>query len=796
MKTHARVVVIGGGIAGCALLYHLARLGWTDSVLVEKGELTSGSTWHAAGNTPHYSTGYTTSRIYLESTRFYQDFARETGEDVGFHKCGGIRLSINRDHEEEHKRACAKAKLLGMGMELISPKQACDLLPYMEMGGILSAAWTRDDGYIDPASITNALARQARAKGAEIYRHTRVTGTVRANGQWRVETDKGVIVCEVVVNAAGLWGREIAAMVGYHPPVVPMERQYLVTEAVEGIAENKAELPILRDISAPLYLRQERNSLLLGLFDEEPVFWAKTSTPPGFDQELLVPDLERVSHAFERAVARIPLLAKLGVKRVINGPLMRSPDGNPVIGPVPGLSNYWMNGGYFAGFGLSGALNSRLAEWIVGGEPEIDLTAFDLRRYGGYATGEFTMDSTRAAYVHEFSVAYPHEEHPVARGARVSTIYGRQRELGAVFAARNGWEVPNWYAPPGVVAEDEPSYARANWFPHVAQEAMAAARAAALFDLSSLAKFEVSGARAAEALDRMCANRLPDIGSGGPSLVLSPKGKTAAYVAVLRQGRDRFWITGSALLEQHLGDLLDRHVAGANVEVANVTGARGTLLLAGPHAQAILEAVGVLAPGLMKRGEIRAATIGLVPVHIIRLSAVGAPGWEIHAEAPYMLAVFEAVSAAGREHGLKHAGARAFDTLRIEMGMPRWGVDFGAATAPKSVGLAHFAAPEKGEFIGRKALLAAAEPENVLVLLRVDDKAAPRDLDPVGTDTVRACEKIVGMTTSVAFGHRTGARLALAFVLRDYSARGTALAIEVMGHGLAAQVVAPPTQLA
>ncbi len=797
MKSHARVVVIGGGVAGCALLYHLARLGWTDVVLVEKAELTSGSTWHAAGNTPHYSTGYTNSRLYLETTRFYERFARETGEDVGFHKCGGIRLSVNRDHEAEHRRAVAKARLLGMEMEVIGPNQARDLLPYMELNGVLSACWTKEDGYIDPSSITNALARQARALGAEVYRHTRVTATVRQNGHWRVETDKGPITCEIVVNSAGLWSREVAAMVGYDFPIVPMERQYLVTEPVDGIERLNAELPILRDISAPLYMRQEQKSLLLGLFDAEPVFWAADGTPPGFVQELLVPDLERVSHAFERALARVPILGKLGVKRVINGPIMRSPDGNPTIGPVPGLTNYWMNAGYFAGFGLSGGLNARLAEWIIGGEPEIDLTAFDLRRYGAYATGAFTIESTRAAYVHEFSVAYPNEEHPVARGARVSALHGRQKELGAVFAARNGWEVPNWYAPPGVVAEEEPSYGRANWFPHAAREALAVARTAALFDLSSLAKFEVRGPGAAKALDAFSASRLPVAGMAAPAVILTPKGKTAAYAAILRLAEDRFLLTASAFLEQHLGDLLARHVAGADVEVDNKTGGRGALLLAGPNARAILEeacqsSFGKADLAGAARGQLVRTTLGLVPVMLARFSAVGGAGWEIHAEAPYMLAVFEALQKAGVAHGLVNAGARAFDALRIEMGMARWGVDFGNTTAPAAVGLARYVDPAKGAFTGKAAFLAANPPESVLVLLEVASDAAPRDLDPMGIDTVRAGEAVVGMTTSAGFGHRAGARLALAFVTRAHAAPGMALSVEVLGHRLAAKVAPPP----
>jgi dimethylglycine dehydrogenase len=792
MKTHARVVVIGGGVAGCALLYHLTRLGWRDVVLVEKGELTVGSTWHAAGNTPHYSTGYATTRIYLESTRFYEQFIRETGEEVGWHKCGGIRLAINRDHMEEHRRASAKARYLGMRMEMIGPNQAKDLLPYMEIDGILGAAWTLDDGYIDPSSITNALARQARENGAEVYRHTRVVATTRANGHWRVETEKGPITCEIVVNSAGLWGREVAAMVGYHPPMVPMERQYLVTEPVEGLKALGRELPILRDIAAPLYMRQERESLLLGLFDKEPVFWAAEGTPDGFEQELLVPDLDRVSHAFEKAVARIPVLGRLGVKRVINGPLMRTPDGNPLIGPVPGAPNYFMNGGYFAGFGLSGGLTARLAEWIVGGEPEIDLTAFDLKRFGGYATIPYAMDATRGAYVHEFSVAYPQEEPHGARRARTNAIYDRLKNDGAVFGVRNGWEVPNWFAPKGTQAEDKPSYGRANWFPHVAAECRSVASGVGLLDLSSLAKFEVAGTGAAAWLDRLTANRLPQKdGRIAGTPILSGKGGIAAFAAVTRLGPERFYLTASALAEQHLDDHL-RRAAVDGIDIDNVTAARACLLLAGPKSRDVLAAASEsdVSDAALPAFSARDLTIGFAPVRILRLSSVGGLGFEVHCEAPYLFAVYKALKEAGAAHGLVDIGMRAFESLRIERGLPRWGVDFGPATRPKAIGFDRFVKPEKGDFVGRDAFAASDMPSDVLVALKLDDGGP--EADPCGMEILYDGDAQAGLVTSGAFGHRVGARVALAFVKRERAKPGTRFAVELLGARVGASVVATP----
>lgn len=791
MKSHARVVVIGGGIVGCSLLYHLTKRGWRDVVLVEKGELTVGSTWHAAGNTPHYTTSYTTGRVFLESTNFYNAFAKETGEEVGFHKCGGIRLAINQDHIEEHKRAIARSHYLGMPIELVGPAEAKRLFPYIETKGVLAVAYTPDDGYIDPSSITNALARQARANGAEVYRHTRVTGMSRENGNWRVETDKGVITCEIVVNSAGLWGREVAAMVGYRPPMVPMERQYLVTEPVPGLKDLGHELPILRDITAPLYIRQERESLLLGLFDKEPVFWAADETPAGFEQELLVPDLERVSHAFEKGLERIPILGELGVKRVINGPLMRTPDANPLIGPVPGIPNYFMNGGYFAGFGLAGGLGGHLAEWIVEGEPAIDLSAFDARRFGDYATAGYTMDATRGAYVHEFSVVYPQEEPHGARNARVSALHDRMTDAGAVFGVRNGWEVPNWFATKGGPSKEKPAFRRADWFATVAAETKSVVARAGVLDLSSLSKFEVSGAGAAAWLDRLSANRLPQEGAIAASPLLSPKGKLAAFVSIARTGRDRFYLTASSLAERHVLDILMRG-APADVAVDDLTEAWGALLVAGPKAREILAAAlkEDLSDEKLPRFRTREVTAGIVPARILSLCALGLPGWELHGAAPYLRSIYDAVRAAGEAHGLVDFGMRAHESLRIEAGVPRWGIDYGAATAPAAIGFDRYVKTDKGEFVGSTAK--GAQPGSVLVTLKLDEKGPVADADSCGSEPVWDGDTRVGITSSGSYGHRAGARLALAFVERAKAAPGTKLTVELLGERQPATVVATP----
>lgn len=776
MTDKVRAVIIGGGIAGCALLYHLAKRGWTDSILVEKGELTSGSTWHAAGNTPLYWNSYTLSRLHKETVDFYKAFAAETGRDIGFHQTGSLKLWTSAEQVAENLPVAAMVRAAGTEVAMIGPDELGERFPYLNLDGALGAAWVPGDGHVDPSSLTNALADEARAMGAEIRRHTRATGLrPRPGGGWIVETEKGEIEAGQVINAAGLHGREVAALAGHALPVVPMERQYLVTEDVPGIEDLGHELPVLRDTAAPLYIRQEQRALLLGLFDDAPVFWAAAGTPEDFDTDLLPNDLDRVSQAFERALERIPVLTELGVKRVLNGPLMRTPDAAPLAGPVPGLSDYWLNTGYFAGFAQACATSGRLARWITEGEPDQEMGFADPRRYGAWADGAYTMDRTRTEYVHEYGGGEQAEAAPPRTPARFSALYGTLGERHAVYAEMAGWEAPDRFGP-------------------VAEECRMAREQAAVMDLSALAKFELAGPDAAAVLDRLCAGRIPRTPGGiAANPVLTREGRLAAYLLVVHPGPERYYVTAPARAEGVVGDLLARALReGADARLSNLSEASGALMLAGPAAAALLgRAAGLdLGEEAFPRFTARAFALGGADILALRIAAMGGPGFELHAAMADLPAVYAVLREA--DPGLADFGWQAFDSLRLEHGFARWTLDIGMGSDPQSAGLGRYIAFGKGDFTGRDAFAArqGTEPESRLCLLALGED--PDGPSPAGQEPIRHEGKTVGLTSSGGYGHTLGRHLALAALPPALVEPGTAVEIEIHGKIHAADVIAPP----
>jgi len=772
MTDKARAVIIGGGIAGCALLYHLAKRGWTDTILVEKGELTSGSTWHAAGNCPLYWHSYDLASLHRQTVDFYNAFIAETGRDIGFHQTGSVKLLVNPEQVAGHERAVAVIRAAGTAVETIGPEESVERFPYLNPDGVLAAAWTPEDGHVDPSSLTNALAEEARALGAEIRRHSRVTGLKRrAGGGWIVETENGEIEAGQVINSAGLHGREVAAMAGHALPVVPMERQYLVTEPVEGIENLAQELPVLRDLSAPLYIRQEQRGLLLGLFDNAPVFWAVDGTPDEFDTDLLPNDLDRVSHAFERALDRIPILNELGVRRVLNGPLLRTPDAAPLSGPIPGLPDYWLNTGYFAGFAQACATGARLARWITEGEPDQDMSFADPRRYGAWTDAAYTMDRTRTEYIHEYG---GNAEAGGRTSARASTLYDTLAAAGASFVELAGWEAPDEIGP-------------------VDAACRAAREAAAVMDFSALAKFELSGPDAAALLDALCAGRIPrDPGGAAANPVLSPEGRLDAFMLVAHPGPDRYYITAAALAEATVSDLLARAATGHEARLENQSETTGALLLSGPRATALLgKAAGVaMEEDVFPRFTARAFAVDGVEVLALRVAAIGGPGFELHAAMTDLPALHAALHAV--DPGLVDFGWRAFDSLRLERGFARWGVDIGMTHDPQGAGLGRYIAFDKGAFTGRDAFAArqGTEPESRVCLLAL--KGAADGSGPAGSEAVWHGGKTVGLTTTGGFGHTIGRCLALAALPSALAVPGTAVEIELCGKRHPAEVIDPP----
>jgi dimethylglycine dehydrogenase len=697
---------------------------------------------------------------------------------------------------DEYRRHRGKARTIGLPFEIVDPAEVRRLHPLVETAGLLGAAWNPADGHVDPSSVTRALAAGARARGAEVYRHTRVTGLARLpGGEWRVETDRGAIATEAVVIAAGTWAREVGRLCGLDLPIVPMEHQYLVTEPVPELVALGAEVPILREVDVSYYLRQEGQGLLLGPYERGARPFGVGGIPPGFGADLLPPDVARLQPIVEGAMARVPALAKAGVLRVVNGPITYTPDGNPLVGPAPGLPGVWLACGISFGITQAGGIGRYLAEWIAGGQPSIDLWEVDPRRYGPYATERYVVARGIDIYEDEYAIVYPQDDRRAGRPARTSPLYDRFRSAGAVFGVRNGWERPYWFAPPGAEPRDEPSFRRTNWFPHVGAEARAVRERVGLLELSSFSKYEVSGPGAEAFLDRLSANRLPALGRVALAQLLNPGGTIECDVTVTRLAPDRFLVLSAAVAELHDLDWLARHAPEAGVRIENVTDRWGVLILAGPRARQVLARLtdADLGNGAFPWFAAREIAVACAPVRALRVNFVGELGWELHHPIEYQVGLYEALKDAGRDLGLVDFGLRAMDSLRLEKGYRAWGADINTEVTPLEAGLDRFVAFDKGEFVGRAALLAQRRdgPRKRLATLEV----AALDADCHGSEAVWAPgpeARVAGITTSGGYAHWLERSLAVAYLDADLTRPGTRLEVEILGDRRPAVVVAEP----
>ena len=586
LKSHARVVIVGGGVVGVGILYHFAKLGWSDVMLLERTELTAGSTWHAAGLLPLFNMSYTVGQIHKYSVDLYKRLEAETGQAVGFHETGNLRLATNRDRMDEYHHYCGTANTIGVPFEIIGPNQIKELWPLCDVEGLVGALFHPHDGHVAPADVTMAMAKGARDGGAEIHRHTEVTGfEQQRNGEWLVKTDKGNIACETVITATGNYARQTAAMVGLDIPVIPVEHQYIVTDAIpELIERHEAGLPemaVLRESDASYYMREERQGLILGPYEVGAPAWAVDGVPHGFGQDLLPPDLDRLQPHIEAAIKRVPIFETAGIKDVVNGPIAYTPDGSPVLGPAPGLKNFWLAEGFSFGITAAGGAGHFLCEWIVNGEPPMDPLDLDPRRFGAYAGKQYTRRKNEEAYENVFTIHYPDEERRAARPAKTSAIHDKLDKLGAVWGQRYGWERPNWFAPEGVERKDIWSFRRSNHFEHVGNEHRAAREKAGLIDITSFSKFQVTGPGAEAFLDGLVANTLPKkVGAIKLCHVLTKHGGVRSEFTIMRDGAESFYLISSGAAERYDGDLLAKRAPDdGSVQVANITTAHGVLVL-------------------------------------------------------------------------------------------------------------------------------------------------------------------------------------------------------------------------
>jgi dimethylglycine dehydrogenase len=821
MRTHARAVVIGGGVVGVSTLYHLAKKGWGDSVLIERKELTSGSTWHAAGLLPLFNLSYSVGQIHKYSVALYQRLGEETGMDVGFRQVSNIRLARTRDRLDEYEYyAGVAATIGGIEVKFLSPAEVKAIWPLCNVEGILGAIQQPQDGYIQPADLTQALARGARDLGAQINRQTTVVAIERtSSGEWKVVTDKGEIRCEHVVSASGNFARQTGRMVGLDVPVLPVQHQYIVTEAHPAILARKAaglpEMGVLRESDSSWYMREEAGGLLLGPYETGAPACYLDGPSAESEYELFQEDLERLAPHIETAIARVPAFGEAGVKKVYNGAIAYTPDGSPIVGPAPGLKNFWLNEGHSFGVTAAGGAGWQLAEWIVEGEPTIDMLGVDPRRFGPYAQPGFLKEKNEEAYAKVFTVHYPNEERIAARPLRQTPCYDRMKALGAVFGSVYGWERPNFFAPAGyalsqselakadvLLNENHPrgepvrerwSFRRSSDFELVGAECRNVHENVGLQDMSAFAKFEVSGSSAEAWLDSILTNKVPKaVGRVTLTYLLTKRGGVRAEFTLTRVGSRCFYLVSAGALEAHDLDALRKLAPDdANVRIDKATTQYGVLVLAGPRSREVLakiadiDASNAAFPWLTARRM----SIGAAACLAMRVNFVGELGYEIHHPIEMQNYIFDALMAAGAEYHLKPFGIRAMDSLRLEKSYKLVGRELSIEYAAQESALERFVDFKKGDFLGRDPLIAWRDKgfANRLVTLEVE---GVRDADARGSEPVLRGGAMVGRTTSGGFGWRTQKSLALAMVKPEYAAPGEELEIRILGEPRRAIVIA------
>ena len=797
MQDRTRVVIVGGGVGGCSVAYHLGKLGLADVVLLEKGEITSGSTWHAAGLCTQFNASLHLTTLLMHSLELYRSLEAETEQAVDLHEVGSVRLATTRERMDEFRQAQGRARVAGLPFDLIGPEQVRELCPLLSLEDVVGAAYLPTDGHVDPAGVTTAMARGASATGVRIERRTRVTDLApTADGGWEVRTDRGTIACEILVNAAGMWATEVGRLAGAPLPIVPLEHEFIVTDRIEAVAALPREIPVIRDPDRSFYVRAEGDGLIVGPFEPGPRAWALEGVPADFEQQLLEPDLERLEGVLALATDRIPVLAEAGIKRVVNGPDGYTPDGRCLMGWVPGVRNLFVLAG-FSIFGIvfGGGAGRYAAEWIVDGQPSDDMWDVDVRRFGPYAAAPpYLVAKCLDVYAREYAIHFPNEEHAAGRPVKIDPLYERLGERGAVFGFRSGWERPLWFAPPGVEPRDDLTFRRPNWFEHIGTECRAVRERVGVLDQTSFAKYEVRGSGASAFLDHLCANIVPDRdGRIVVSQMLTERGGIECDLTVTRLEEDRFYVVSAAATETHDLAWIERHLPGdGSVRLENVTDRTGVLTIAGPRSRELLQ--GITSHHLSNEAfpymTARTIRFGSVPVLAMRLSYVGELGWELHHPIEHLRELYDRLVEVGEGLGLADFGYRALDSMRMEKGYRLWGADISPDRTPLEAGLERFVRLDKGNFIGRQALLRQRGEglRETLACLTIEaDEAIPH-----GTEPILADGRLVGYVAAAAYGHVIDTTIALGYLPVEAASPGTKLSVEILGERRPAKVVTAP----
>jgi dimethylglycine dehydrogenase len=794
MQSHYRVVVIGGGIVGASVLYHLARKGWSDIALIERAELTAGSTWHAAAGFHAINDDPHIAALQAYTIDLYREIEAESGQNVGMHMPGGYSLATTPERWEWLQSEFAVYQTLGIEARLATAEEIVAACPIVEPTGLLGGLFDPHEGAVDPHGTTHAFAIAARRRGADVILRNRVTGlTPHAEG-WSVATEQGTVIAQHVINAGGLWARRVGRMAGVDLPLTPMQHHYLITEDLPELLARKDEMPCVTDLEGFTYLQQERKGVILGVYERNPRHWKTEGADWDYGMELLPEDIDRISPELLIGFRRFPTLERAGIRKWVNGAFTFTPDGNPLVGPVPGLRNFWAACGCMGGFSQGGAIGKVLADWIVDGDPGADIFGMDVARYGSFASDDrYLRDTTAQFYARRFVIAYPNEELPAGRPLKTTPSYAAQQALGARFGVVWGMESPQYYATgePGFV--EPPTLRRSTADRFVAAEVAATRTAAGLLDTGVYARYEVSGPGAGRWLDHLLASRLPAVGRVRLAPMLNPAGHLMGDLTVTRLDTDRYWLVGSYYLQEWHLRWFRSHLPATGVQLENLSESWLGFSLSGPRARDILAALTPADVSDRSLPFMGCASIEVagIPAVVARLSLTGELGYEINVPAARQLALWQALMQTGAPLGLRPIGMRAQDSLRLEKGYGVWSLEFSTSCTPAMAGLDRFVAADKGDFIGREAFVAtqAGPPAMRLVLLQIESAEA----DATGYEPVYLADRRIGYVTSGAYGHHVRQSLALAYVDADCCQSSDPFSVTVIGQRRPARILpAPP----
>ena len=788
LPTHARVVVIGGGVVGCSILFHLAKFGWKDVVLLERDELTSGSSWHAAGGIHTISSDPNISRLQSYTINLYKEIEELSGQSVGLHQTGGFYAASTKGWYDYLKGERSKARYMGLDQEFISPRELADRHPLIDPDHYHAVLWDAQDGHLDPSGTTYAFAKAAKFHGAQYFTHCGATSmSQRTDGSWDITTTKGVINAEQVVNCGGLWAREIGHMAGIHLPVQPMEHHYLITEPMDIVANFGQQLPHGIDFEANVYCRQEGKGMLLGTYEAQATPWKVEGTPWDFGHELLPPDLDRVADRLEKAFERLPAMADAGIKDVINGPFTFGPDGNPLIGPVPGMKNYWVAVGVMAGFCQGGGVGLTLAEWMIDGEPSIDVWAMDVARFGEFASPDWGTVKSSENYERRFVMTFPNETLPKGRKQKTTALYDRMIAKGAVMDQGFGLENVQWFANGPDDAHEEPTFERNRSHEYVAREIKAVREAVAGIEIANFAKHEFKGAGIREYLNHILAGYIPKPGRLTLTPMLTPKGKLAGDLTVACLAEDHFMLFGSGAMQEAHRRWFEKDLPDG-ISYTNVSDDWHGIALSGPKSRELLARItreDVSADALKFR-DLRQTYVGGVPVILNRINFTGELGYEIYCKPQYLLRLADAIEEAGADLGYRWYGARALLSMRLEKGWGVWTLEYRPDFNAIESGMDAFINWNK-EFVGKQATLAAREagPQQKLVTMIIDVDG----IDVSHDEAILVENKAVGYISSGGYAHHVERSMVMGYVTTEFSEPGTKLQVEILGKLYDAEIL-------